>query len=466
MNNKVNAQRVLDYFNQATVSQIAGTMDQNGKEIGEILAKKIVNARGKNKSGRFSSLKAVQAIEGISMTKLDALMNAISAPAPKSGLVKSRTLLSFAGRLPDLKEYNGKVRLVEKPTFEFAKDQTAEELKEKKYYLYYDPELDRDQVIKVLSNHRSYRNSGSDLLFAIQTMNGKFVSVSISGQVGFSNNILDREVFEHSMYLINHITPAGVQGWSQLYNFLAVTIKLKGLDYLYYDYTTGKISYGPFNSQAANSPFHFDIYGALGKPTWAPDDLFKAFTLMNYYKEDVSVVDPRKFISQETNDLKGTNLIGWLPKNWFRYVDVVENVSLKSKTPLSSTGRTCLSTSQAGATSFEDFPTAQPIPARGLFDMYCMYGFWDDRKNISAKVVFRSKLNGKFLSVNSNDIVSCGQIAHGPNEMFLVEDGWGGRADDVVLKTSFGKYLYAYQGYAKADTVVPINFEQFEIIYP
>ena len=234
------------------------------------------------------------------------------------------------------------------------------------------------------------------------------------------------------------------------------------------DYTNRELKYG-VPSSTNNFPQHYDIYGILGQPSWIHgQNPFKSFTLMTYYDNAVLNPDLRVFISQEGSKAKGLvgNDIGWLSKNWFRYVDIVEDISIKAVYETSAFNRMHMAVLPNNDVSFNHIHIWQALPQETKFDMLVFYGYWGDRKTIATKVFFRSKSNGKFLSAGVNGDVSCNSATMGENETFWVEQGWGTSVDNVVLKTNHGKYLYHYKSYAKADAVTPITFEQLRIVIP
>lgn len=105
-----------------------------------------------------------------------------------------------------------------------------------------------------------------------------------------------------------------------------------------------------------------------------------------------------------------------------------------------------------------------------LFDMYVHYGSWETRSEICTKVVFRSRHTGKCIPIKTDNSVRCDVLHHAHHEDLLAEFGWGGRVNDIQLKTFRGKYFSANgdlnNPYIYASAVTPVNGEQFDLELP
>lgn len=474
---KTTINQLLEFINYSSITQLEHFADGNEKGIGTTTAKRIKETQDELENQQFTSIEQISAIKGIGKDKIADMKAAIEKMANTSTLIKSKTIFYFKGTPPAFENFKEQVKLV--PTKLDAKDSD-----EKSYYLYYDKGLEKEQVFTHIQSGLGYSNSWQDVWFVIQGKDGDFLSadpttgiVQFVSQVGLNGN----EYFKFSTGLNNHSTydpyqQTGAGKNVQKYSFLYALLKCKAdpnqtyqgsFSSLYIDYSNRELKYG-VAANTTNHPHHFDIYGILGQPAWiSGQNPFKSFTLMTYFHNQVLSPDQRVFISQEGNKLKGVvgNDVGWKPKNWFRYVDVVEDISIRARYETSVHIKMHLAVNPDDSASFNYIPN-NFFPANTQFDMLVFYGYWGERNTIVTKVFFRSKENHKFLSVDANDKVRCNSTTMGDNESFFIEQGWGTNVDDVVLKTYHGKYFYHYQSYAKADTITPSSFEQMKIVIP
>jgi hypothetical protein len=469
--------KLLEFLNQATAKQIDEFADGSKNGIGITIAKKIIQKRDGLPNGKFTSIQELSDIKGVGKDKIADMLSFIAQTPIESKFIKSRTIFAFAGGAPNLQEYKGEVKFELAEEFLDSKEDTKNEYKEIKYRLYYNPQLNKEQLFKSIENSRNFRNSSNDYWFAIQANDGRFISKLPNGDIGFSNTIGANE----KLYAIQYASPHHPshpyhsghlnENDQQLFPFYKTAFSFgfnsPKHDVLYVDWGSQSIKHqNAYINILADPKYFFDAFGILSPPTWVTPDLFKAFTFANYADDPIPATDPRKFVGQEGNLLKLRNQIGWEPKNWFRYVDIVENVGIKAKRDYPGfRNRHMVITN--GQVSFQHVHTWDvPPPASGRFDMYVFYGKWGDRQNIAPRVMFKSRSNGNYLSVNGNDVVLCTATTPSNESTFYVEQGWDGQIDDINLKTFQGKYLYGYQTYAKADKVFPLGFDQIEIVYP
>ena len=474
---KTTINQLLEFINYSNITQLEHFADGNKKGIGTTTAKRIKDVQAELEEQQFTTIDQIIAISGIGDDKISDMKAAIEKMDNKSTLIKSKTIFSFKGTPPFFENFKEQIKLV--PTKLDAKDSD-----EKSYYLYYDKNLEKEQVFTHLKSSLGYSKSWQDEWFVIQGEDGNFLSadpttgiVKFVSQIGvngdeffkFSSNFN-----QHASYDPNyHTGPRDVQKYSFLYALLKCQSDQNQtfqnpLSSLYIDYSNRELKYG-VATNTTNHPHHFDIYGILGQPAWINgQNPFKSFTLMTYFHNQVLSPDQRVFISQEGSKLKGIvgNDVGWKPKNWFRYVDVVEDISIKARYETGLHNKMHLAINPNNSVSFNHIHSWQQFPVNTKFDMLVFYGHWGERNTIVTKVFFRSKSNHKFLSVDTNDTVKCNSNTMGDNESFFIEQGWGSDTNDVLLKTYHGKYFYHYKSYAKADTITPISFEQMKIVIP
>jgi len=475
---KTTINQLLEFINYSNSTQLEHFADGDKKGIGATIAKRIKETQDELESQQFTSIEQISAIKGIGSDKITDMKAAIEKMNDRTPLIKSKTIFSFNGTTPAFENFKEQVKLV--PTKLDTKDSD-----EKSYYLYYDKNLDKNQVFTHIKSSLGYSKSWQDEWFVIQGKDGHFLSadpttsiVKFVSQIGINGN----EYFKFSQNLNMHSNydPYQQTGHGrdvQKYSFLYALLKCKAdpnqtyqgsFSSLYIDYSNRELKYG-IAANTTNHPHHFDIYGILGQPAWiSGQNPFKSFNLMTYYHNQVLNPDQRVFISQEGTKLKGLvgNDIGWKPKNWFRYVDVIEDIAIKARYETGSHNKMHLAINPNDSVSFNHIHSWQSFPINTKFDMLVFYGHWGERNSIVTKVFFRSKSNHKFLSVDANDNVKCNSNTMGDNESFFIEQGWGTDIDDVVLKTYHGKYFYHYKSYAKADTITPISFEQMKIVIP
>lgn len=448
-------------------------LSKDDSPFSEEITLKFIEQRSTLPKNQFGSIKEVLEVKGIGEKTLSLLTELVDYEKDKVRL-RSRTVFSFIGEAPSMEEYRGKVKFEPVPTD--GKQGTKGGLQE--YYLYYTSDLNKEQLFSRIKNKQNYQSSPNDPWFAIQIHDGKFLSVA-NDTLGFSDTIRADEAFRFDItgraIIVNSTD-------RQLYpNNLTkiVAQRNNGQGGLFFDYGTKEVKYNPTQNyiSAPNEPFYFDFFGIQSSNF----NVYKGFTLMNFWKgtigyprplQDGNGIDERRFITATGAGLLGHHYDspGWLPENWYRYVDIVENTSLEIKHLSSQNQQWYVSTNQNGEVAMSSRGVGSPIPVTALFDMYVFYGRWEKRSQISARVVFRSKLNGQCLSVDVDNNITCNTPSHDWNETFLIEQGWGEELNNINLKTPHGKYLYGflYQGnpVVKADSVTPLNYEQIKVVYP
>lgn len=464
MKNNKDGQVLIEFLNQMTT---------NDKLFSEEISQLLLQKREKLPNQRFSSIQEIASIKGIGEKRLKMILELVDYKEKEVHLLKSRTIFSFLGDAPPMKDYQGKVKFEAVPSAE----KNEGELRD--YYLYYTSDLDREQLISQIKHTSTYKGSFNDPWFAIQTHSGHFLSVA-NDQLGFASAITGDEAFRFSKSMRNGFDIHNPQLYP-IHSTRIIAQRNHGRGGLFYDYGRKEVAYNPnqnnSNHPNPNAPFHFDLFGQ-NSPAGSPH---KAFTLMNYWQysigrprpaQDGNGIDERRFITATGAGLLGHHYDspGWLPQNWYRYVDIVENMSLEVKQLSSKNQQWYVSTNHNGNVALSARITGNPIPQEALFDMYVFYGRWEDHSNIATRVVFRSKLNGRCLAVDMNNNVTCTSLGHHWNETFFIEQGWGGHYNDVSLKTAHGKYLlgFLYQGspVVKADAVTALTLEQFRVVYP
>jgi len=469
--------QLLEFINYSNTTQLEFFADGDKNGIGATSAKRIKEVQLEQKTQLFTSIDQLSAIKGVGEDKIKDMLSAIEKMTEKETLIKSKTIYAFKGGVPTFEEYKNQIQLV--PT-----KLEPEDAEEKSYFLYYNKSLNKKQVLKALDNYMGYTNSWRDEWCVIQGENGDFLSADpTTGVVKFVSQIgtEGKEYFKISTNFNSHANfdPNYQTGNTdvQKYSFLYALLKCKAdpnqafnspLSSLYIDYSNRELKYG-VASNTANYPNHFDICGILGQPSWiSGQNPFRSFTLMTYFDNRVLNPDQRVFVSQEGSSLKGLvgNDVGWLFKNWFRYVDVVEDISIKARYETAAYTNMHLAVNPNNGVSFNHIHTWQSMPDSAKFDMLVFYGYWGERNGIVTKVFFRSKENNKFLSVDANNNVSCNSTIMGDNESFFIEQGWGTAIDDVLLKTYHGKYFYHYQSHAVSGTITPVTAEQMTIVIP
>ena len=188
---------------------------------------------------------------------------------------------------------------------------------------------------------------------------------------------------------------------------------------------------------------------------------------MNFFKDDVSQNDPRKFIAQQGFATKAINRTTWRRENWFRKIQVIKDVSIVGKQFSTATHHNCLTVNPNQPVSFSLQPKNGTIADNAKFDMYVFYGDWYYRKQIAMKVVLKPKNLSTFLSINYNNdsLISHSNII-GLSEFFHVEQGWGDGINDILLKSHNGRYLFAWHQHAAVHSVVPVVHEQLKVLIP
>lgn len=473
--------RLLSFLNLAEGDLIAGLPGATGKPMGPKVASLLVDTRNKYKGG-FSDLAQLQEISHIGDTGVKAMLKAFSDHPKHPGFVQSGTRFTLAKGAPKLPEYEGRV-IFEKAAY----SQVDENLKpldmgdEAHYDLYYAEGLDKEQLFRAITASPNFRSSSAVRVFAMQMRNNQFVATSVPNNSVYSRSLFFANKFKIHSSIVNPHPP--YNPWWAPSNkpnpYLAVAISTDfygNQGVLNFSESLNRV--GAPSLGTLNASNYFDISGIIGTPTWAAPDHFKSFNILNFKQSNITASDPREYIAaspslSNQNALVGSNnQIGWYREHQIRYVEVLENISVQAVHNASHSGaqNVYLNVNNVnGDVSAIYVNKGAAIPATAKFDMFVFYGYWNDRKNISCRVAFKSRYNGRLMGLNDSlEQVNCGGTNNELTERtsFYVEQGWGTDVNAVALKTFYGKYLLTWQNGVGADSVVPINAEQFYIHIP
>jgi hypothetical protein len=488
MENNTVVTEILNFFNVAD-AELMGTMpDANGKPLGTATAKRVIEERAKISKEGFTSLEQLMKIKGLGEATIGTIAKRMTSTIKYPGMTKSQTLFTFAQEAPALKEYDGRVVLEKLPrTAIDEKGNPVEETDQAEYELYYTPDVNKEQLFKRLRADANFRTEALQRTFAIQTRNNQFVATAVP-----NSNVYLREIFFASKFKLRFEGPFQHTPWT----FASTNPNAKMTVSMETDFygNVGLLNFNaaqnrvgartaPAGTPSVSGDF-FDISGIIGEPWTGAHPLFKSFTIMNYVQQNIPSGDPREFISADNivsqpgsqNGLIGSNnnTEFWRRENQLRYVEIVENVAIEAVMNQSHSGpnrRFVNCGTQAGdINAISQSPNAA-IPLSAKFDMFVFYGYWEERGNIACRVAFRAKQNGRFLGLKANTFgiqedLAATHISLNELTSFYVENGWGGTVNNVNLKTSAGKYVICWQTIVAADSVNPINNEQFKIIIP
>jgi hypothetical protein len=491
MENQNAAQQLLDFMNLADVLLIAGLPGADGKPLGEALAKRIMEARVKASKTGFTDLKDLAVIKGLGEAGVKELVNRFAMERPYHGKLRSRTLFTFAKDAPKLPEYGDDVILELIVRYELdEKGELKPAGDENTYAVYYAPAVDVTQLFKALRASKNYRTDVLEHTFAIQTRNNQFVAAVVPGSSVYLRDMYFAskfKLFYHAAY--EHMPIMASPNYPNAKATVGIETNFYG-NQGRLSFSTSQNRVGSVQVQGNPAPTvaqKFDLAGIIGEPWPGAHPLFKNFTMMPFIQMYIQTgADPREFIAGDPvagsqNGLVGSNnkTESWQRDFQLRYVEVVEDVLLESILNPSHSGTdrwyvNCkhdASNGYAGAINAIRVPTWATAPASARFDMFVFYGYWEERGNIACRVAFRSKNSNKFVGL----IPSGGGIAEGLNALhttldsntsFYVENGWGGTVNHLNLKTATGKYVICWQDIVSADSVCPINSEQFQVIIP
>lgn len=482
-------------MNLADAQLIGALPNVDGKPLGDALGKDMVGARSRVSRTGFTDLKQLLAVPGMDEATVKELVRRFGMPERHKGLLKSRTLFTFAKEAPKLEGYAGEV-ILEKVAGMLV-DEKGNPLPagdETTYEVYYASTVDKDQLFKALEAHQNFRGNSQQRAFAIQTRNNQFVATPVPN---FS--VYLREIYFASKFTIATANAHPHPPYGPYFPFLQTnkpnayySVALKTNFY-------GNVGLLSFNSAqnrvyakhstTAGSTEMFDISGIISEPWPGAHPMFKNFTLMNFVQSNITAADPREFITADNaavqpgsqNGLQGSNnnTEGWRREFQFRYVEVVEDILLESVQNPSHAGSgrwyvNCKSDTSNGyaaqINAIQVLPGAA-VPDSARFDMFVFYGYWEERGNIVCRVAFRSKQSGSFLGLKANGLgihedLNALHTSLNDATSFYVENGWGGTVNNVNLKTSTGKYVLCWQNVVVADSASPINHEQFKVIIP
>lgn len=480
---------MLNFFNLADAEMMAGFPDAAGKAIGSEIAKNVIALRTKIGEPGFTELAQLGKVKGLEAA-VKAAVKAMEDAQPPKGMVRSRTLFTFAGKPPVISGLERDIKFeVASQTICDEEGNPIQQGDETTYVLYYSEKLNKEQLFKALEANLYYRSSSLERVFAIQTRNNQFVTMSIPNY-----SVYLRSIYWASKFKITHSINNPHSPYSFPWNptskpnpYLAVAIQTSfygNLGYLNFNSPQNRVAPRQITSNTPNPTIeeYFDISGIVGEPWAGAHPMFKNFTLMNTAQGNITGNDPREFIAADNalpsggsnNGLVGSNnQTGWLREHQLRYVEVIENMSLESVQNMSHSGSArwfvnCVNSS-TGEINAIQISAGAAIPDSAKFDMFVFYGYWDERSNISCRVAFRSKSSGQFVGLQPNSLgiqenINAKHLDLNEATSFYVENGWGGSVNNINLKTSFGKYLMCWQNVVVANTTSPINHEQFKVV--
>lgn len=493
MENNFATIEILNFFNLADADLLATFPDAKGNPIGLETAKSVLEMRAKLGEAGFTDIAQLMKVKGVGDLTIGSAIKRMDAAVKYKGMVKSRTLFTYANGAPTVKEYEGKIAFEKAAHFEADVDgKPLPKGDETTFELYYAPELNQEQLFKTLRGLPTFRTNSLERVFAMQTRNNLFVATSIPNYSVYTRDIWFANKFRIASTINNPHPPYQSTFFptSRPNPYMAVAIKTDfygNQGYLSFDSPANRVRPVQITAQNPNPGVaeYFDISGIISDPWPGAHPLFKNFTLMNYGQSNITGNDPREFIMADNNagtagsvgsqnGLQGSNnQVAWLREHQLRYVEVVENMSLESVVNPTHTGsgRWFMSCATTGAISAIQVLPGAAIPTTAQFDMYVFYGYWDERSNITSRVAFKSKTNGRFLALKPNALgiheeLLADQSALNEYTSFYIENGWGGTTNNINLKTAFGKYVQCWQNVIVADTVSPINNEQFKVYIP
>lgn len=470
---------LLTFLNTAEEPLIAALPGTGDEPLGERIARELVLARAKRKHG-LTALDQLHAIGGLDDDGIERLRSYFVVEDRHPGFVRSNTRVRFGGgAVPVLAGFEKTV------LFEAAEPVVLDEHlapvdtgDEVTYDVYYADTLDRAVVFRAIEGAPHYKASVYDERFAIQTRSNRFL-VAASTQLFATPALLSAGRFHVRHRIHNpHGLPFGgvVQGPNTA---LAVVLSQQNASVpktLRFDEASNLVR----AVDSATTPLaiqdFFDVEGTLAPPYWASPGSFKKFTLMNTKLPGSASLGAREYMAEHTPTgttevLRGTNdQVGWPADRQLRYVEIIQNVSIQSVHNPSHNGapRVYVNAATTGAPSALYLAPGAPIPTSAKFDMFVFYGRWRDRRDIACRVAFRSRQNGGLLGLDASGehLRTGGNSNLDASTTFYVEQGWGGGIDDIQLKTSFGKYVLVWGTGVGADSVQPINAEQFHIHIP
>lgn len=460
--------KFLNFINNSSKNEISKLGKGTKDNVGADLAQEIVAYRDKLEGKQFSSIKELSKVKGWGEVQLTSLLKAMDT-ASKVEFTTSNTYINFIGEPQVIEHLAGQYSLKKVQSF---KEENGKGYPLNRYELHYDrTRINKETLLQSFQTQGGFVKSqlGALIPYALQANDNNFLSVNSAGAVTFSDKLTDDEIF-----VFNFGTH--VPGWPYAGRLASTNAhiyqpngsgsftinKLNG-NGLYYDYSNNKLSYdvngSVFNSNPPNLPFGFEAF-------FLPN----SFNMMNYYSHNIPVGnDPRKFIAQEGMEAKGSNTTEWFAKNFYRPIRVIRNISLKSQHFSNGTHYHLISTDSNGNVSSNAVAINSNIPNESKFDMFIFYGWqwylWKDTP-YTPRVVFRSKANGRYLTVDNNGYLNCASLTISHNENFALERMWGNNNSFTAIKTHLGKYIHTYNGTVSPNGINKVVFEAYEILEP
>jgi hypothetical protein len=484
---KTETTRLLSYLNAALPEMIA-TLRPGGKEpVGEKTAASIVAQRTKLGEGGFTDFTQVAAIRELGKQKANALLILFIQEVKHKDKVRSRTTFSFAGAPPVLPEY-GKEVIFEKLSSGLGDDNNISE-----YEVFYGPGVNRDQLFKTLRNQRMYHGESLSASFALQARNNQFVLATSDFDEVLLYNLYHASTFRAVDVQFNpyNNNPACPVTWpTQLTNpNHKFKTRLQFLSYnnsrvVYFDNSL-VLSSRPLGSPQADE--FFDIEGVFGGEPWpGAQNYLHSVTIMNHQNSPcIRNQDNRYYIGANHPVPTGPGVLSncfnknhnpsWDHDNQFRFVEVVENVGIRSfNNPSHGNNEYFLSVQNYLSVNAKAYPlntNPAALSDRERFDMYVFYGVWDDRGNKCCRVAFRSHYSGCFLGLkdspdNVTEELSCEHYKLNDRTSFYVNNGWGTDPDNIFLQTSYGKFLGMWGTWAGSASENKLSTEQLRIVIP
>lgn len=482
--NQRSEQDLLKFLSLADAEAI-DKLGEDAVNLGETLAKRIVEAREKYEGGIYSVREQVLAVKGLGEQRYAQLLSVFERNPEHKGMLKSRTMFSFAGRPPCLDEYRGEIHWERSPKVELDEKLGAPESNElDSYELYYEPRVNKEQLFKAIRSSRNFRHSIDGRQFAIQVRNGQFVTGYPNSSVLLRDLYFAAHLSIHSELRPGHLTAGNfpathVPMWARA---VSMHFDFSGMEtYLSWDAAHNRVRCMDLTQQTPGPRELWDVSGIL-QPYWGNSGTFESFTMMPWIQSVLPAgADPREIIEADPQIGSSTGLVGqnsqvgWERDAQMRYVEVIENVRVRAIENSSHTGaqsnQMFLSVnSQGEVSSVHVAPGANNPPVGTFFDMYVLYGHFDNRDDIVCNIMLKSRMNGRLLGTGGplGEEVRCdNSYTHiAPNVKWEVERGWGNTPWRVALRSEAGKYLFNWRHVVNASTVEVINMEQWEIVTP
>jgi hypothetical protein len=471
---KNNAFLMLNLLSEVDAEWMLSFFQDASKEFGQKLVDQVVKVRSTLPNERFTKLEELYVIEGLGEKGTDLLLASINTEPKYAGMVKGRETFTFSIAPVIPKSHLGEMVLEGTgPDFKDKKERT--------YLLYYKPELNKETIHKVVKSLTGFVSSQNDSVFMIQALNNKFIVARLSApghiynhgaSLGSRFRIYDEKNPAYPNTANSNLTNSKMAVAFEHEHY--IFSNQKGT--LRFDSTSNKVIGESLNNgHVPTSDQYFDISGIIGKPQWASPNTYKSFTIMTHHaSQSLPANDPREFIQLGTTTnqvLEGTGRQHfWQGKTSLRYVEVIEDVRIRAIENRSHTGvekDNMYLQIDNGAVSTQYYAnTATNLPQSAFFDMYVFYGCWDERANISCRVIFHAKTGSKgFLGVNTSDALTGNYGYVMEDALFSIENGTGNNNNNVFLKTNYGKYLKSWRNSVVATSTDPIDHEQWEIVF-